>query len=188
MLLERELARLVGMLVVRPEHSVDGEHRPDPAFVQLGLAIEQFAARLAATGSLSEAQAGHVQALRGALSTIRHLEDAVGDACIALGRLGSSAAEAEVVQEVEGSLNDLLREAGRVAERPMPDTVAPLLERTGKHGALLDRLRQRIDPARIDAAGGARLQVVALLNDVEIVVWAVHRLAKTLSILSQHPS
>ena len=188
LLLERELARLIGMLAVRPERSPDGEHRPDPAFVELALAIEQFAARLAATGSLSEAQAGRVQSLRGALSTIRHLEDAVGDACIALGRLGGSPAEAEVVQEVETSLNDLIREAARIADQPTLDAVAPLLERTGKHGAVLDRLRQRIDPARVAAAGGNRLHAAALLNDVEIVVWVVHRLVKTLSILAGQPS
>jgi hypothetical protein len=93
-----------------------------------------------------------------------------------------------VVQEVETSLNELVRETARVADRPTPDAIAPLLERTGKHGALLDRLRQRVDPARVVAAGGARLHVVALLNDVEIVVWVVHRLAKTLSLLAEHPS
>jgi phosphate:Na+ symporter len=188
LLLERELARLVGMLEVHPERALDGEHRPDPAFTQLGLAIEQFAARLAATGSVSETQAGRVQSLRGALSTIRHLEDAAGDACIALGRLGDSPGGVEVVQAVEGSLNDLLHEAARVADRPTADAVAPLLERTGKHGAFLDHLRQRIDPGRLAAAGGDRLHAVALLNDVEIVVWVVHRLAKTLSILAEHPS
>jgi phosphate:Na+ symporter len=188
LLLERELARLIGMPVVRPERTLDGGHRPDPAFIELALAIEQFAARLAATGSLSETQAGRVQSLRGALSTIRHLEDAVGDACIALGRLGGNPAEVEVVQVVEASLNDLLHDAARIADRPTADAVAPLLERTGKHGPLLDRLRQCIDPGRPAVAGGNRLHAVALLNDVEIVVWVVHRLAKTLSILAEHPS
>ena len=186
LLLERELARLIGMLSVKPERSEDGEHQPDPAFVELALAIERFAARLAATGALSEAEASRVQALRGALSTIRHLEDAVGDACIALGRLGGSPAEVEVVRLVADTLNNLVHEAAEVASRPMPDTVAPLLERTRKHGELLERLRQRIDPERFATDG--RLHVVALLNDVEVVVWIVRRLAKTLAMLAEHPS
>ena len=188
LLLERELARLVGLLSVKPEPSPDGEHQPDPAFVELGLAIEQFAARLAATGALSEAQASRVQALRGALSTIRHLEDALGDACIALGRLGESPAEVEVVREVTDTLNGLIREAAAVADRPAPDAVDALLERTRKRGELLARLRQRVDPDRVVPAGSARLHVVALLNDVEVVVWIVHRLAKTLALLAEHRS
>ena len=188
LLLERELARLVGMLSVKADASPDGEHQPDPAFVELGLAIEQFAARLAATGALSEEQAGRVQLLRGALSTIRHLEDAVGDACIALGRLGESPAEAEVVREVMDSLNGLIRESAAVAERPTPDAVKALLERTRKRGEPLDRLRQHVDPEHVAPAGSGRLHVVALLNDVEVAVWMVHRLGKVLALIAEHPS
>jgi phosphate:Na+ symporter len=188
LLLERELARLVGMLSVKPEPSPDGEHQPDPAFVELGLAIEQFAARLAATGSVSEEQAARVQTLRGGLSTIRHLEDAVGDACVALGRLGASPAEADVVREVTDALNSLIRESATVAERPAPDAVHALLEHTRKRGDLLGRLRQRVDPDRVAPAGSGRLHVVALLNDVEVVVWIVHRFAKTLALLAEQRS
>jgi phosphate:Na+ symporter len=187
LLLERELARLIGMVSVKPEHSVAGEHEPDPAFVELGLAIEQFAARLAATGRLSEAQATRVQSLRGALSTIRHLEDAVGDACIALGRLDGSPGAAEVVHDVSETLNDLIRETARVADRPTLDAVTPLLERTRKRGDLLDRLRQRIDPDHV-APGSGRLHAVALVNDVEVVVWIVRRLVKSLALLAGHPA
>jgi len=188
LLLERELARLVGMLSVKREPSPDGEHQPDPAFVELGLAIEQFAARLAATGAVSEEQAARVQTLRGGLSTIRHLEDAAGDLCIALGRLGESPAEAGVVREVTDALNGLIRDAAAVAEQPAPDAVKALLERTRKRGELLTHLRQGVDPDRVEPAGSGRLHVVALLNDVEVVVWIVHRFAKTLALLTAHGS
>jgi len=186
LLLEKELARLLGMLKVAPEHSEGGEHQPDPAFVELGLTIERFAASLAATGGLSEAEAGRLQSLRGALSTIRHVEDAVGDVCIALGRLGDSPAEGAVVQAVAAALDGLVHDAAAVADAPTPEGVTTLLERTRKRGDLLAGLREHVDPERVTSAASSRLHVVALLNDVEVVVWMVRRLAKTLAMLAGH--
>src|SRR5262249_21000173 len=105
-LLEKELARLIGMLTVDPSaesDAADGEHHAAPAFVALGQAIEQFAARLATTGELSETQAARLQSLRGALSTVRHLEDAIAGVCHALLRLGAHPGEAAGPRRLAGA-------------------------------------------------------------------------------------
>src|SRR5262245_23973366 len=109
-LLQKELARLIGMLTVDPtaeQGAADGEHQPSPAFVELGNAIERFAAQLATTGSLSESQATRLQSLRGGLSTVRHLEDAIADVCNALRRLGDAPEETAVAHEVTDRLAKL---------------------------------------------------------------------------------
>src|SRR5262249_35296622 len=115
---EKELARLIGMLTVAPSAesaAADGEHQPAPAFVALGQAIEQFAARLATTGELSEAQAARLQSLRGGLSTVRHLEDAIADVCNALRRLGAAPQEAAVARAATATLSALVARAAAAA-------------------------------------------------------------------------
>src|SRR5262249_53141279 len=134
------------------------------------------------------AQAARSRCVRGASSTPRHRKGAAGDACIALGRLGKSPAEAEVVREGTDTLNGLIRESAAGVERPAPDAVKALLARTRKRGDLLDRPRQHVDPEHVAPPRSGRLHVVALLNDVEVVVWIVHRLAKALALLAEHGS
>src|SRR5262249_26329995 len=182
-LLEKELARLIGMLTVDPSaesDAADGEHQPAPAFVALGQAIEQFAARLATTGELSETQAARLQSLRGALSTVRHLEDAIADVCHALLRLGADPEGGGVARGVSGALAAVVARGAAAADRPDPDRIHALVDDTRKHGPLLTDLHRRFDPHAMPIPGEARLKVVALLNDVDVAVWIVHRLGKGL--------
>ena len=186
-LVRKELARLIGMLEVDPtteSDAVQGEHQPAPAFVALGQAIEQFAARLATTGELSETQAGRLQSLRGGLSTVRHLEDAIADVCNALRRLGADPEEAAVARGVTDTLAACVTRAAEAADRPDPDRIHALVEDTRKHGPLLTDLHGRFDPHAMPIPGEARLKVVALLNDVDVAVWIVHRLGKALALLA----
>src|SRR5262249_17091976 len=148
-LLEKELARLIGMLTVDPSaesDAADGEHQPAPAFVALGQAIEQFAARLATTGELSETKAARLQSLRGALSTVRHLEDAIADVCHALLRLGADPEEVAVARGVSDALAAVVARAAAAADRPDPDRIHALVDDTRKHGPLLTDLYRRFDP------------------------------------------
>src|SRR5262245_56121828 len=187
LLLEKELARLLGMLSVgmlAEANPADGEHEPNPAFVELGLAIERFAVQLATRGTPSEAQAARVQSLRGALSTIRHLEDALADVSVSLRRLGDAPVATAVARDVTTALDDLLRQATAAAEHLVSDEVAALLERTRKRGPLLEGLRATLDAERAALPEDERLHVAALLNDVEVAVWMVHRLAKILATLA----
>ena len=187
-LVEKELARLIGMLVVDPTAEQDaaaGEHQPSPAFVEQAHAIERFAAQLATTGALSEAQATRLQALRGALSTVRHLEDAIADVCNALRRLGADPEEAAVARAVRDTLAALVARAAAAADRLDRDQIHALVEDTKKHGPLLAGLRSRFDPHAMPLSGEARLKVVALLNDLEVAVWIVHRLGKALAMLAE---
>jgi len=186
-LLEKELARLIAMLTVDPkaeQDTADGEHQPAPAFVELGQAIERFAAQLAATGSLSVEQAARLQSIRGGLSTVRHLEDATADVGTAIRRLGASAEEQAVAREVKDTLTALVDRTAKAADRPRPDEIRALLEDTKKHGPQLTTLRRRFDPQAMTISGEARLKVVALLNDLEVAVWIVHRLGKALALLA----
>lgn len=186
-LLEKELARLIGMLKVDPtaeQGAAEGEHQPSPAFVDLGHAIERFAAQLATTGTLSEAQATRLQSIRGGLSTVRHLEDAIADVCNAIRRLGASADEQAVARGVEEMLTALVARTAKATDRPEPAEIRGLIEDTKKHGPLLNALRSRCDPQAMPIPGEARLKVVALLNDLEVAVWIVHRLAKALALLA----
>jgi phosphate:Na+ symporter len=190
LLLQKELARLLGMLSVCMQPgapSADGEHVPNPAFVELGLAIERFAVQLAARGTLSEAQAARVQSLRGALSTIRHLEDALADVSVSLRRLGDMPAAKAIARNVMAALDDLLRQATVAADRLASDEVVALLERTRKRGAFLESLRATLDAERSALPEDERLHVAALLNDVEVAVWMAHRLAKILNTLVEPP-
>ncbi len=185
-LLEKELARLIGMLAVDPTaepDSGDGEHQPSPAFVAVAQAIEQFAARLATRGELSEAQAIRLQLLRGTLSTVRHLEDAIADVCNALRRLGADPDDAAVASGVTDTLAAVVARAAAAADRLDGGQIHALVEDTKKHGPLLAGLRSRFDPNTMPIPGEARLKVVALLNDLEVAVWIVHRLGKALALL-----
>jgi phosphate:Na+ symporter len=186
-LLEKELARLIGMLTVDPtaeQGAADGEHQPAPAFVELGQAIERFAAQLATRGTLSEDQATRLQLIRGGLSTVRHLEDASAGVCNAIRRLGASAEEQAVARGVQETLAALVARTAKVADRPEPAEIRALTEDTKKHGPLLTAPRSRFDPQAMPIPGEARLKVVALLNDLEVAVWIVHRLAKALALLA----
>ena len=134
-----------------------------------------------AGGRLSEAQAGRIQALRGALSTIRHLEDALADvyrgAPTPRRRSGRDSGGA---RRQDGARRPAAPgdSAPQIDSRPTP--VAALIERTRKRGPLLGKLRATLDAARAALPEDERLHVAALLNDVEVAVWMVHRLAKIL--------
>ena len=64
------------------------------------------------------------------------------------------------------------------------EAIHALIDDTKKHGPLLNALRSRVDPNAMPIPGEARLKVVALLNDLEMAVWIVHRLAKALALLA----
>src|SRR5262249_20304625 len=144
-----ELARLVGLLEWAPRTAIDadeGGHQPVPAFVALGQAIEQFAARLATTGEPSETQAGRLQSLRGALSTVRHLEDAIADVCNALRRLGADPEEAAVARGVTDTLEAVVARAAEATDRPDPDRLHALIEDTRKHRPPPPHLHRPLHP------------------------------------------
>ena len=103
--------------------------------------------------------------------------------CNAIRRLGTSADEQAVARGVEEMLTALVARTAKAADRPDPDEIRALGGDTKKHGPLLSALRSRFDPQAMPIPGEARLKVVALLNDVEVAVWIVHRLAKALALL-----
>jgi len=85
---------------------------------------------------------------------------------------------------VEETLGAVVARAAKVADRPEPEAIHALIDDTKKHGPLLNALRSRVDPNAMPIPGEARLKVVALLNDLEVAVWIVHRLAKALALLA----
>ena len=175
------------MLKIDPtaeQGAAEGEHQPAPAFVELGQAIERFAAQLATRGTLSEPQATRLQSIRGGLSIVRHLEDAIAGVCNAIRRLGASAEEQAVARDVQETLAALVERTATVADRPDLDAIHALIDDTKKHGPLLNALRSRVDPNAMPIPGEARLKVVALLNDLEVAVWIVHRVGKAFALLA----
>ncbi len=74
----------------------------------------------------------------------------------------------------------LVARTAKVADRPDPAEIRAALEaREARTAARPHRAAASIHAA-MAIPGEARLKVVALLNDLEMVVWIVHRLAKTL--------
>src|SRR5262249_21046118 len=138
----------------------------------------------ATTGEFSETQAARLQSLRGALSTVRHLEDAIAGVCNALRRLGADPEEAAVARGVTDTLEAVVARSAEATDRPDPDPLPALIDATRKHGRLLSDRHRRFDPHAMPIPGEARLKVVALLNDVDVAVWIVHRLGKALALLA----
>src|SRR5262249_61640364 len=97
---------------------------------------------------------------------------------------GASGEARAFAREVKDTLTALVARRAKAAARPRPDEIRALLEDTKKHGPQLTTLRRRFDPQAMTISGEARLKVVALLNDLEVAVWIVHRLGKALALVA----
>jgi len=165
-LIARELARLLARVNVPAQPSSETkEDAVPPDFVQLGLAIEDFAAKLAARGTLDARQAARLHLLRAELSIIRHIEEGVRYFAEAFHRQDGP-------PQLREKLNELLALAGRVAEKSQPGAVEELYRLTRLKGEELTLLQKQI--------AALSLSATALFEDFSMAVWTIHRLAKML--------
>jgi phosphate:Na+ symporter len=171
-LMEREMARLLGTVRVpdqAPASGEDAEITP-PAFAKLAMAIETFAAQLAARNALNSAQAARLHLRRAELSIIRHIEEGVryfSEACFR--QQGPPA--------LREKLNALLALATRAAENADPEAIRELFEQTRLKGEALRALERELFSKSLTST--------ALFEDFSMAAWTIHRLAKMLGRLNE---
>ena len=163
------MARLLGTIHLTETKQSPDEETPPRAFQDLALAIEEFAAKLASRGSLSQADATRLHLLRAELSIIRHVEEGVRYFAQALARQGGSAVLTETLEK-------LLSLATAAAENERSDLIQELLAKSKLKGEEMSRLKER--------TASASLSATALFEDFSIAVWTLRRLAKLLARIS----
>jgi phosphate:Na+ symporter len=164
-LIARELARLLERVSVPARPVPETGDVAPPSFTQLGLAIEQFAAKLASRGTLNSRQAARLHLLRAQLSIIRHIEEGVR-------YFAETFHREDGPPQLRDKLNQLLALAGRAAENPEPAVVEELYRLTRLKGGELTRLQKEVSAISLSAT--------ALFEDFSMAVWTLHRLAKML--------
>lgn len=164
-LLQKELARLLGMIQVNTAGHASEEDTPPRPFQDLSRVIEEFAVRLASRSALNEKDAARLHLLRAELSVIRHIEEAVRYFAQALERQGGQ----PVLRE---ALDGLLSLATRAAEAEQSDLIQELLTRSKPKGEEMARLKEKV--------ASTSLTATALFEDFSVAVWTLRRLAKLL--------
>ena len=165
-LMQKELTRLLGTIHLSEAKPSSDEEAPPRAFRDLALAIEEFAAKLASRGSLSQADAVRLHLLRAELSIIRHVEEGVRYFAQAPARQAGPAALSEALER-------LLSLAMAAAESDRPEPIQELLAKSKLKGEEMSRLKE--------STASASLSATALFEDFSIAVWTLRRLAKLLA-------
>lgn len=177
-LMSRELSRLLVAVHVEPrraEIGEDGEPVGDPAFGQLGAAIEQYGARLASKNEIGEKNAHRLHLLRAELSLIRYFEDTVREFNDALYDVRERPELREAAYTLKHGLHELIRASRAATEQTDADTVEKLRALTKRHGDFVKAQTQKAK-AQSDAP-----QIAALADAFELGAWMLHRLSKVLA-------
>ncbi|HVE16885.1 MAG TPA: Na/Pi symporter [Chthoniobacterales bacterium] len=176
-LMAKELSRLLVAVHVQPakaEIGEDGEPEGDPAFGQLGTAIEQFGARLAARNEISEQEAHDLHLLRAELSLVRYFEDAVREFNDALYEVNRNPSLRDAAYTLKHGLHELIRLARLAAEDRTPSAIEQLRAQTKRHGEFV---KVQVDRAKAQSPSP---EIAALSDAFELGAWMLHRLSKIL--------
>ena len=165
-LLQKELARLLGMIHPKATGGFSEEDAPSRAFQDLSRAIEEFAAKLASRSTLNQVDATRLHLLRAELSVIRHVEEAVRYFAQALERQGGQVTLSETLEK-------LLSLATLAAESERSDLIQDLLAKSKPKGEEMSLLKEKV--------ASTSLAATALFEDFSIAVWTLRRLAKLLA-------
>lgn len=177
-LMSKELSRLLVAVHVGPKEAEigeDGEPIGDPAFGQLGAAIEQYGARVASKNELTERAAHLLHLLRAELSLVRYFEDTVREFNDALYALNHDPATHVAAATLKHALHELIRAARAATSRPSTETVEHLRTQTKRHGPYL---KAQVDKAKTQSSAP---EIAALADAFELGAWMLHRLAKVLT-------
>lgn len=177
-LIPKELARLLASLRVdaAPTDSTDPENRTPRAFQTGAMAIEQFCGRLASQGSLTTAQALTLQRLRAGLHTVRHIGEATSefaDAFTALPRIAR-----ETASGIADALRKCLILAAQATDTLDAQAISAVHDESKHHHPGIDATRAKFQQSLAAFDPETRIALAALLDDFEIAVWLIHRLAK----------
>lgn len=177
-LIPKELARLLASLQidVAPADSTDPENRTPRAFQTGAMVIEQFCGRLASQGSLTTAQALALQRLRAGLHTIRHIGEATSEFAIALAALPQNARE--TASGIADALRQYINLAVQATDTLDARAIKTVHEASKHHQPEIDATRTTFQKSLADLDPETRIALAALLDDFEIAVWLIHRLAK----------
>lgn len=169
-LVHKEMVRLMSYPQLAPWPSGQNPDQPPPDFCQLGEAIEAFLEKINQRHALAQAQTRRLHLLRSELALIRHLEEALRET-------GQEWLEGDLSAAV-ADLKKLLAQAVVAADGLDPALIESLYQTS-------DRLRESWKVWRHAAAptGAPAADHTAQVNfseDLDLVAWLLHRLAKLL--------
>lgn len=180
-LLHKELARLLGSLQLSAPAPGRPLDQPPADFLSLGSAIEDFAEKITGRSALSPLQTRRLHLLRSELALIRHLEEALRDT---MGEWTDSAADDVRV------LQALLVDAATAADSLDAERINQLYGQTAQVREAWKAARHR-PMAQAESSTPQRLAEINFSEDLDLLAWLLHRLAKLLqriSIASGNPS
>lgn len=150
------------------------------AFVTLAGEAENFANRLSSHNQLSSSAADRLHHLREELSLIRYLEESVIEFKDAAFRFTATDKEKEVVKNLTNAIDQLLALAATAADTLTANDIETLRVQSRTHGPLIEDVRTFCMTAA-EGDVSARVSLLALVDDFELVGWMSHRLSKLLS-------
>ncbi|MBU6183171.1 MAG: Na/Pi symporter [Verrucomicrobia bacterium] len=177
-LVRRELGRFFGMISISrsPEKSEDEDTNEPQALVQLGTAIEQFCARLAAEAELRHSQALRLQRLRAWLHTLRHISEAAGELSASLG--GVTAGSAQSAEPLLGWVRDNVRCGAEATSTLSPEKIHDFHERSKTKTEEVRKMRADYEAVCLKAVGREAMKMSVVLDNFDILAWLIHRLSK----------
>lgn len=179
----RESARLLESLKIQPHtqtRDVAGESSARPEFVELASTIERFLAQVATSNRLEPTEAHALHLIRAELGVIRYLEESVRGFNEYLDTIKNPTGDESPAAPMVQSLSALLDQAVECATHPKLDSVAEFREATRKNNDAVKAVRDTALTNAKNADPETGAAVSALRDSYDLVIWMMHRLAKTL--------
>jgi phosphate:Na+ symporter len=177
-LIPRELARLIAGIRAdaKPSESTDPESRTSEAFRQQASAVEKFCVRLASDCSLSRSESTTLQRLRAGLHTIRQIGEAVAEFSDAVAALSPEIRP--VAGDLTATLHHYLSLAVRATDSLESGAITEFHNATKHHAPAVEVARANFKKSALTFPTHASLSLAALLDNFDIAIWLIHRLAK----------
>jgi phosphate:Na+ symporter len=177
-LIPKELARLLASLRpdAPPSPSSDPENRTTASFQSDAASVENFCARLSSENSLTNLQSLVLQRLRAALHTIRHIGEAIGEFADSNASLPDAARL--TVTPLAKTIQDSLNLAAKATASLAPQDIQSFYDGTKHHGSGIEAARNALNDSLPHFPPEVRMSMAALVDDFDIAIWLIHRLAK----------
>lgn len=177
----KELGHLFSRIEIGAPASEEDAQDSDPSevFAEISGKIESFNGDLLRKNDLTDPQIAALQQYRGVLSLCRFLEETVRDLNQAVAKLLRAGAPQESVDAVTAPLEELLTLTHDALHRADPDLNARLRDETRRSGPKLAGLRAACAKLH-DFTDLSTHRVIEVRDNIELVCWILHRVAKIL--------
>lgn len=191
--LERELARLITHVArllddsqPAPGHNGADETRHFESIGQLAAAIDAFAIELA-TKSLSAEAASRLNLLREELAFAGYLKDRTHEFATTLRPLLAVPAVEPFASRLLTTAKQLLNSAAAVAKSHDAAALSILRESTRTRGETIAQVQQSLLQEAQSFPPASRTALMQLVDDLQMIAWLLHRLAKVMEDLAERP-